>query len=175
VHRWLRPTSQARTVYDIDLGALVARGIRGMILDLDNTIVPWGAHAVPQGLLGWVCEARAAGLQLCIVSNNSGRRVADLAGALGVPVLTGARKPTRGALRRALVVMGTTPETTALVGDQVLTDVLGGNRLGLHTILVERQSSHEFVLTRLTRVVEWWVLRGLRRRPAGRPPRAGER
>jgi len=175
VHRWLRPTSQARTIYDIDLGALVARGIRGMILDLDNTIVPWGARAVPQGLIGWVREARAVGLQLCIVSNNSGRRVAELAGALGVPALTGARKPARGALRRALAVMGTAPETTVLVGDQLFTDVLGGNRLGIHTILVEPQSPHEFVLTRLTRVVEGLVLRGLRCRPAGRPPRAGER
>ncbi len=85
-----------------------------------------------------------------------------LAAALGLPAVTGALKPRRGALRRALSVMGTAPETTALVGDQLFTDILGGNRLGLYTILVRPQSRKEFVLTRLVRRVERAVLGGRR-------------
>lgn len=156
--RWLRPSSQVSTVYDIDLTALRARGIRGVILDLDNTIVPWGAREVSPRLPLWIASARNADLQLCIVSNNMGSRVTAIARRLGLPVVAGALKPRRRALRRALTVMGTTPEATALVGDQLFTDILGGNRLGLHTILVRPQGRKEFVLTRLVRLVERFLL-----------------
>jgi len=160
VLRWLRPSSRVSTVYDIDLGALRARGIRGVILDLDNTIVPWGVHEVSPRLSGWIATAQDADLRLCIVSNNMGRRVTAIAARLGLPIVAGALKPRRRALRRAMTVMGTTPEATALVGDQLFTDILGGNRLGLHTILVRSQSREEFMLTRLVRLVERFLLRG---------------
>ncbi len=156
--RWLRPSSQVSTVYDIDLTALRARGIRGVILDLDNTIVPWGAREVSPKLPVWIAAAREADLQLCIVSNNMGNRVTAIARRLGLPVVAGALKPRRRALRRAITVMGTSPEATALVGDQLFTDILGGNRLGLYTILVRPQSRKEFVLTRLVRLVERFLL-----------------
>jgi len=161
VHRWLRPTLRIDSIYDIDIEGLAARGIRGVILDLDNTIVPWGAREAPQMLLAWIRRARAAGLALCIVSNNGGDRIAALSNSLGVPALTGAMKPRRRALRRALALMGTTAAATALIGDQLFTDVLGGNRLGLRTILVRPQSGQEFPLTRLVRFVERIMLRGV--------------
>lgn len=152
--RWLRPDAEADSIYAVDPSALRARGIRGVILDLDNTIVPWGAWDVPAALGPWIAAARSAGLRLCIVSNNAGARVAHLAAALDLPAVPGAWKPRRRALRRALGLMGTAPDATALIGDQVFTDVLGGNRLGLHTILVRPQARREFVLTRLTRLAE---------------------
>jgi HAD superfamily phosphatase (TIGR01668 family) len=162
VLRWLQPASQVPTVYDIDLAALHAQGIRGLILDLDNTIVPWGSRQPGPQLPGWIAAAREAGLRLCIVSNNMGSRVEALATMLGLPVVTGALKPRRKALRRALTVMGTTADATALVGDQVFTDILGGNRLGLHTILVRPQGRREFLLTRFVRIIERALLRGSR-------------
>ncbi len=157
--RLLRPASQVDSIYAVDPGALGARGIRGVILDLDNTIVPWGHwHAAPE-LPVWIAAARDAGLRLCIVSNNAGPRVRHLAGVLGLPVVAGALKPRRAALRRALRLLGTTPLTTALIGDQLFTDILGGNRLGLHTILVRPQSGRDFPLTRLVRLAERLLLR----------------
>lgn len=162
MHPWLQPAARYDTIYDVDPRQLIARGLRGLILDLDNTLVPWGMRQAPDGLAGWVAGARAAGLRLCIVSNNGGARVVGLARALEVPVLTDAWKPLPGKLRRALAMMGTTAETTGLVGDQVFTDVLGGNGLGLYTILVRPQSGREFVLTRFVRMVERVVLRGQR-------------
>ncbi len=150
----LRPRAEVETVYDIDLRALAARGIRGLILDLDNTIVPWGTWQAAPELFSWIAAVKIAGLALCIVSNNAGARVRHLASALGVPAVTTAFKPSPGAFVRALGLMGTTRATTALVGDQVLTDILGGNMLGLHTILVRPQSHREFPLTRLVRLAE---------------------
>ena len=162
--RWLRPDVEADSIYAVDPPALYARGIRGIILDLDNTIVPWGAWDVPATLGPWIAAARAADLRLCIVSNNAGARVAHLAAALDLPAVTGAWKPRRWALRRALRLMGTAADATALIGDQVFTDVLGGNRLGLHTILVHPQSRREFPLTHLTRLAERVVSRLRRKR-----------
>lgn len=158
VRRWLRPDSRVDTVYDIDLQALRAQGILGVILDLDNTIIPWGMRQAPSELFRWIASARTLGLRLCIVSNNRGPRVTRLAAALDLPAVTGAWKPGRASLHRALSVMGTAPETTALVGDQLLTDILGGNRLGLYTILVRPQSRREFFLTRVVRLIERLVI-----------------
>lgn len=169
VHPWL-PAARHETIYDVDPRQLTSRGLRGLILDLDNTLVPWGVREAPDALGVWVQRARDAGLQLCIVSNSGGKRVVAFANALGVPVFTAAWKPHSGKLRRALALMGTTTDTTALVGDQVFTDVFGGNCLGLYTILVRPLSRREFVLTRLGRMIverpfvrtllEWVVLRG---------------
>lgn len=154
----LRPSAEVASVYDIDLHALSARGIRGLILDLDNTIVPWGTwHPAPE-LFVWIAALKMEGLQLCIVSNNMGARVRHLASSLALPVVTSALKPGPLALRRALAMMGTTPATTALVGDQLFTDILGGNLLGLQTILVRPQSRREFPLTRFVRFAERLVL-----------------
>jgi HAD superfamily phosphatase (TIGR01668 family) len=174
VGRWLRPDAEAASIYAVDPAALRARGIRGVILDLDNTIVPWGAWDVPSALGPWIAAARAAELRLCIVSNNGGARVAHVAAALDLPAVTGACKPLRRALRRALGLMGTPAEATALIGDQLFTDVLGGNRLGLHTILVHPQSAREFPLTRLTRLAER-LLAGRGRRVAGGREASGGR
>ena len=170
--RWLRPDAEAESIYAIDPAALRARGIRGVILDLDNTIVPWGTWDVPAALAPWIAAAHAVDLRLCIVSNNAGARVTHIAAALDLPVVTGAWKPRRWALRRALSIMGTAPGATALVGDQVFTDILGGNRLGLHTILVHPQSGREFPLTRLTRLAERVVFRLIRIKLHGGPPRS---
>lgn len=165
--RWLRPVARADSIYDVDLHALAAGGIRGVILDADNTIVPWGARSAPPELAAWIGAARSAGLSLCIVSNTLGGRVGRLAQDLGIPAVTGALKPRRRAFRRALALMGTQPAETALVGDQVFTDILGGNRLGLHTILVRPQSPREFLLTRLVRLGERLILGGRGRQGRG--------
>ncbi|MGH2425704.1 MAG: YqeG family HAD IIIA-type phosphatase, partial [bacterium] len=98
-------------------------------------------------------------MQACIVSNNFAGRVRTLAEHLHVPVVIGAVKPTPWAFRKAMKVMGTTPRETALVGDQLFTDILGGNLLGLRTILVDPLSAREFPTTMLVRRIERLVRR----------------
>jgi HAD superfamily phosphatase (TIGR01668 family) len=125
-----------------------------VILDLDNTIVAWNAPAPTSEVQQWVTELAKSGVKVCIVSNNFSNRVRAIAQRLGVPVVTGAIKPTPWAFRKAMRVMGTEPKDTALVGDQLFTDVLGGNLLGLKTILVDPLSVREFPTTMLVRRVE---------------------
>jgi HAD superfamily phosphatase (TIGR01668 family) len=142
------------------------RGLQAVILDLDNTLVPWrGAEIAPE-VSAWVGRCRAAGLKLCICSNtHRPRRLAQLAAELEVPFIERVAKPRRGGFMRALTLMGTSVAETAVVGDQLMTDIWGGNRCGLLTILVEPLSRVEFIGTRMVnRPLEAWLLSRMQRR-----------
>lgn len=150
----LQPRLFVRSIYDIDLDRLVHHGVRGMILDLDNTLVGWNEPQASDELRGWIKGVKARQLSTCIVSNNMGQRVEDFGRTIGVMTIAKAAKPRRASFRRAMRQMGTMPGTTAVVGDQIFTDILGGNRLQLYTILVQPISENEFWSTRLVRRVE---------------------
>ncbi|MBI3946475.1 MAG: YqeG family HAD IIIA-type phosphatase [Armatimonadetes bacterium] len=153
---WCRPGLTAGSVPEIDVAALRERGIEALLLDLDNTLVRWRSREVPEEVLAWVRQASDAGLRLCIVSNaGSARRVAPVARRLGIPFLVRAAKPRRRGFRHAAARLKLPPERVAVIGDQVFTDVVGGNRAGMLTILVPPvDRSHEFVTTRLMRLLE---------------------
>jgi HAD superfamily phosphatase (TIGR01668 family) len=161
LRRWLTPTRHVASVLDLVPHQLRAEGIEGLIVDLDNTVVPWGVSAPAPDVVRWVAAVRAAGVAVCIVSNSLSSRARQVGTILGVPVVPRAAKPAPWAFRRALRVMGTDPSRTALVGDQIFTDILGGNLLGLRTVLVDPLSGREFVTTRLVRRLEALVRRRL--------------
>ncbi len=158
-----RPRLSLAAIFELDLAGLRERGIRGILLDLDNTLVPYGSPAAPPEVHTWVGRAKEAGFRLALVTNNRRRRTRDLAAALEIPIASGWAKPSPSMFRRAMDLMGTTPAATALVGDQLLTDILGGNRLGLYTILVAPLGGRDFLTTRwINRSVERILLRLLR-------------
>lgn len=152
--RWLTPSQYVAAITDLNPDDLHAAGVRGMILDLDNTIVASNAALPAPEVLQWVTHLHRTGLRACIVSNNLAGRARAMGDLLRMPVVAGAIKPVPWAFRRAMAIMGTAPGETALVGDQLFTDVLGGNLLGVRTILVDPLSVHEFPTTRAVRAVE---------------------
>ena len=87
----------------------------------------------------------------------------QVAESLGIPFISRAQKPRRGGFHRAVFFLGVKPEETAVIGDQIFTDVLGGNRAGLYTILVVPIARREFVGTKFSRAMEYFVLRRLQR------------
>ena len=133
---WLTPTFIAPRLTDVPLHLLTNRGIRALILDVDNTLAHHGQRSLAEGVGEWVGAARAAGLKLMILSNNKGARVAPVAEALGVPFQSWGLKPLPFRVWRCIRRMGATRAQTALIGDQVFTDVLGGNAAGITTVLV---------------------------------------
>jgi len=160
----LRPDMMAGAIWEIDLERLRERGIEGLIVDLDNTIVDWNRRSIRDEVRGWLERARRMGLRVCIASNaRSKARVSGIADEVGALWLAPVGKPSRRGLRRAMHLLGTAPSTTALIGDQLFTDVMGGNRLGLLTILVRPLSGRDFPATRIVRILEWLALRYLRR------------
>ena len=151
----LRPTLLADAVWSIDLDALVRRGIQGLILDLDNTLVDWNQSWVRPQVRAWIEAAQERGLRVCLLSNAlRGARVARVARELGVAAVVRAGKPLARAFRRGLAVLGTEPASTCAVGDQVFTDMVGANRLGLTTVLVRPFTPREPFHTRLVRLIE---------------------
>ncbi len=162
--KYLCPNQFVEDIYQINLRHLTEKGISGIIADLDNTLVPWNDNELFPEVLEWIKKVKENGFKVCIVSNNHSERGEDLAKALDVPAIWRAVKPRRGAFRRALKIMDLKPSKVAVVGDQVFTDILGGNRLGLHTILVHPLNKREFIGTRLVRQLEKFILFMLRRR-----------
>jgi hypothetical protein len=169
--QWLVPDAVVGAVTEIAPQALVARGLRGLVIDLDNTLTRWNEPGCAPDVAAWLEAAAAAGLRLCIVSNNGPARVAAFCRGLGVdlPWIAPAGKPRPEAYRRALERLGLPPEHVAAVGDQIFTDVFGGKRAGLMAILVRPLARREFPATRVVRVIESWWLARLRRRGALRP------
>jgi len=165
IARLFCPTSTAPSLPEVDVDDLRSKGIEFLILDLDNTIVAWQRSNVSDEVIRWVRDARESGMKLCVASNTRNpRRLSEIAGMLGIPFVCRAAKPRRKAFRTAMDSMGAEPERTAVIGDQIFTDVVGGNRAGLHTILVTPIHRREFIGTKVSRLFESLVLYWLRRR-----------
>ncbi|MEM9537967.1 MAG: YqeG family HAD IIIA-type phosphatase [Cyanobacteria bacterium P01_E01_bin.42] len=111
--------------------------LQGLILDVDETLVPLKERQVSPEVVQWVEEIRAVAA-LWLVSNNiSETRIGNIAKSLQLPYIYGASKPSRRKLRYAIDAMKLPPERVGMVGDRLITDALGGNRMGMFTILVE--------------------------------------
>lgn len=111
--------------------------LKGLVLDVDETLVPMNEKEVSKEVVQWVEQIRQ-GTVLWLVSNNlSETRIANIASALALPYIHSARKPSRRKLRQAVQEMKLPVGQVAMVGDRLFTDVLAGNRLGMFSILVE--------------------------------------
>ncbi|MEW6572594.1 MAG: YqeG family HAD IIIA-type phosphatase [Bacillota bacterium] len=147
--RLLIPRLYVDSVFDLQPEFLKKKGIRAVILDLDNTLITRGEERAEPRILKWIESLRQNGFKLCIVSNNSRTKGGKIASNLGLPGVFRAVKPRGRPFRKALALLGTRPGETAMVGDQLFTDVLGGNRLGLYTVLVSSLGGPDFIATRL--------------------------
>lgn len=158
------PDEHVHRVFDIDLKNLQDRGIKAIITDLDNTLVAWDeANASPE-LVQWFETLQKKGFVVTIISNNVQKRVEDFAKPLQIPFIYSARKPLTAAFKRAIENMDVKREETVVVGDQIFTDVFGGNRLGLHTILVVPVAETDGFFTKFNRKMERLLLRIMRRK-----------
>lgn len=158
-----QPTMHATSIERIPLEKLTGAGIRGLILDLDNTVTPWNHLEVEPKVAEWLTKVKDMGIKACVVSNNKReQRVAVVADHLGIPFVFRATKPRRRAFLSSMALMETDRTDTAVIGDQLFTDILGGNRLGLLTILVTPISEREFFGTKVMRYAEralMWLLK----------------
>lgn len=151
----LVPMLSVRTIYDIDLDQIWNLGIRGIITDLDNTLVGAKDPLATPELIEWLKKLNDRGFKVVIVSNNHRNRVTAFAQPIGVQFIYRARKPTNVSFHRAMKLLDTGVKQTAVIGDQMLTDVLGGNRMGLYTILVQPISIRdEGFFTKVNRRIE---------------------
>ena len=162
MYHLLCPKKNVETLYDIEINELQQQGIKGIIFDLDNTIIPWDSPEMSPDIIQWLRALLGQGIKLCLVSNNMGLRVKNIAAIFDIPFIARAYKPAKTGFRQAIAAMELTGGQVAVVGDQLFTDVLGGNRLGLYTIWVRPLSAKEFMGTKITRRLEKLAVRILR-------------
>ena len=130
------PDLKINKIYEIDKELLKKLEVKALILDIDNTLTTHGNPVPADGIVNWVAQMKADKVPMVIVSNNSHNRVRPFAGKLGIPFIANGKKPLKGGLRRAVKQFNLQPQQICVVGDQLFTDILGGNRLGMKTILV---------------------------------------
>ena len=158
--RLLFPTARFDRPWQINPGWLRARGLGGLILDLDNTLIPYGYEGpTPEPLLAWLDELRLAGIDACLVTNARPGRTRRWARKLGLPGIALAGKPLPFGFLWGMKRLGLGRSALAVVGDQLFTDILGGNLLGLTTILVSPLSDQGLPHTRWVRALERRVLK----------------
>ena len=136
--------------------------LKGLVLDVDETLVPFNKKEASAELKQWVAQTRTIA-DIWLVSNNlSQTRIGNIAKSLDLPFIAGAKKPSRKKLRQAAQAMNLPVEQVAMVGDRLFTDVLAGNRLGMFTILVEPMIEPGITVPAYTiRNLEVWISRKL--------------
>ena len=154
-----KPRYWVRNVLSIDKEFLEKNGIDALVLDLDNTLSMHGDPAAEEGIPEWLDDMRALGVKMVVVSNNTNKRVAPLARKLGLPFVANGAKPLTIGITRALRYLGTDRKRTAVVGDQIFTDVMGGNFAGMPTVLVEPFHIEKGILFKIKRAAESIVFR----------------
>lgn len=151
------PREWVESTYGICWEQWREKGIRGVIFDIDNTLVPHGFPADDRAR-ELFARLHGMGIRTCLLSNNKEPRVASFAGEVDSPYIFKANKPSVKNYRKAMEQMGTEPETTLFVGDQLFTDVYGANRAGIYGILVKPIDPKEEIQIVLKRYLEAVVL-----------------
>ena len=153
------PEIFVKTVYDIDLESLKNEGVKAFIFDIDNTIATYAMPVPDEKSRMWLSQLQKMGFKIYFVSNNSVERVKRFAKSVDIPYIGRALKPMKRHLKRACRNMDVMPCETVLVGDQLFTDMWGGNRMKIHTVLVEPISEAEDSFVKFKRNFEKWVLK----------------
>lgn len=158
------PDLYIKDIYSLDLNILLEKNIKGLLLDLDNTLMPWDSYFVDAKLQDWINSCLEHGISLCMISNNRSSRIKRCAANLGIPAVMKAIKPRKKAFRKGLEILGTHSDQTAIIGDQIFTDIFGANRMGLFTILVKPISENEFIWTKIMRFLERILLKKMEKK-----------
>ena len=140
------PSYVARSVVELSPALLHELGIKLLMLDFDNTIVPYTTNEPTQPVLTWLEEMMSSEIQICVVSNSRKTRVRDFCRNHNIECVTHAKKPFSKGIRQCLARYEFMPRECALVGDQIYTDILGANCAGVRSILVKAIHNHNFWL-----------------------------
>ncbi|MDF2543649.1 MAG: hypothetical protein K0S47_3367 [Herbinix sp.] len=151
------PNKIAESAYVIDYHKLYKEGYRGLLFDIDNTLVEHGADASPSAKALFK-ELKQIGFQVCLISNNKEARVMKFNQDIKVDYIFNAKKPAIKSYIKATKIMGTTISNTVFIGDQLFTDVYGANRAGMMTYLVKPVGPKEEIQIVLKRYLERIVL-----------------
>lgn len=154
-----KPTWMLEKIYQLTPEQLEKHNIKGIITDLDNTLIAWNNPSGTVELREWLVTMEEADIPIIILSNNTDKRVRKVANQFGIKYYAPALKPSRRGYRRAIKMLELRASDVAIVGDQVMTDILGANRAGLRSILVMPIVPSDAFFTKLNRMLERSIFR----------------
>ncbi len=154
------PTYFVKSIYDITPDFLIKRGIFGVVLDVDNTLCLYSCKEPEEKTLNFIGSLKKAGVAAVILSNGAGPRISAYAEKLGIEAMTRSMKPRGKGFLWAQGKLGLPKEKVAVIGDQIFTDIYGGNRFGFKTILTEPFDPCEPAFVKAKRGLERFVRRG---------------
>ena len=153
----LYPKIYLNNVKEITYELLQENNIKGLILDVDNTLIDYYKN-MPEGVEQWCKDLQKRNIKFCIASNSNKReKIKGVSEKLGIPYVFFAKKPLKMGLNKAKNIMGLKSEEVAVVGDQIFTDVLGANRCKMFSILVEPIKEKDILITIIKRPIENFI------------------
>lgn len=154
----LYPDFYYKNVQSVNLEELKKLNIKGIILDVDNTLIDY-ERIMPDGIIEWVKKAKSQKFQVCILSNSNKKdKISKVANDLKLEYVMSAKKPAKGGYKKILNLLNLKPNECVAVGDQVFTDVIGANLMKIHSIYVEPINKKEYWYTRWKRPIETLIL-----------------
>lgn len=157
------PTQYIQSIFDLPIEKLKEDGIKGVIFDIDNTLVPYDVPEPTEEIIAFFSELKKAQIAITLVSNNTEDRVVKFNEKLKVLALYKAQKPFTKSFKKALEMMHCTKEQAVIVGDQIFTDVYGGNCIGISTYLVKPISDKDEWQTKVKRGLERQVIKSYKK------------
>ena len=161
--KYLTPDCVFDTIFDITPAFLLSRGIRGALIDIDGTVSSHRVRLPSPALCEYIKGLQAAGIQVLFLSNNKRERVGVFSEQADVRWVSRATKPLARGFRKGAAVLGLPMHEIAVIGDQIFTDVLGGNRLGALTCQVQSLDRGEFWIGVRCRLESGFIARGRRK------------
>lgn len=156
----LRPEYVYGSISLIPIEKLLASGIKGLILDIDNTLTTHDNPKPSKGVQQWLNDAADCGIKMIVLSNNNAERVERFAEILKLPFVADGRKPLVGGYKKCADFMECKPRQVAIIGDQLFTDIWGGNRFGCMTIWVKPIEAEKMIFFKIKRFFEKKILKG---------------
>lgn len=157
--RRLYPNYYIRSIFDLSIPKLKKEGIKGIIFDIDNTLVPYDIAEPTEEIIHFFNQLKEAGMSITLMSNNTEDRVLKFNKKLKVLTLHKANKPLTKSYKKALQMMHCTKDEAIIVGDQIFTDIYGGNCMGIETYLVKPISEKDEWPTKIKRGLERKVIK----------------
>jgi HAD superfamily phosphatase (TIGR01668 family) len=152
------PNLIVKSIYDIEASYLNEKGIKGLLLDIDDTLVPHGDPLLPQSLVDWLAALTEKGFKIVFISNNNKKRVSTFAKKAGFAFIANALKPLSFGYTKAGKLLNLNNSELCMVGDQIFTDIYGANRKNIHTILILPLSNRKGFFINLRRHFEKGVI-----------------
>lgn len=156
------PDIYQKSIYTVDYSKLLSRGIKCLLFDLDNTLMPHKSSEEPKKAKELLVSLKQKGFKIIIVSNSPKKHVSKYKKYFEVDSLHSAMKPFQGKLLKLFTDYNFAVNEVAIIGDQILTDIVGGNKAGITTILVNPASNKDHILSKVGRLIEKRKMKKLR-------------